>query len=89
MNNQINNSLPDPKIIGPKALKAAAREKNTGLVCAYDSETQAGGIIHPDLENPRWVIFVPISESDFAIEVNKTIEPIINQVENPTTKFIN
>jgi hypothetical protein len=70
--------IPDPIIIGPEALKAAIREKHTGLMAAYDASSQAGGIIHLESTAPRWMIFVPISRGEFMREVDATVGQFLN-----------
>jgi hypothetical protein len=64
---------PNPMLIGEKYLKEAIREKLTGIVAAYDPDTQCGGIIYSNVEPLRWCLYLPVSENDFANILNQVV----------------
>ena len=75
-----NYSLPCPGIISDEALKNAMHEKNTGILAVYDPVSMAGGIIHPEIEYPQWMIRVPITQEDFTCEINETIKHFVGLI---------
>jgi len=77
MPNESDLIIPDPIVISEKALKESSEIETRGVFVAYDPETQAGGFIVPGVKNPRWVIYMPISRTDWALELKKLLGPVI------------
>jgi len=68
-------TVPDPVIISQEAMEQnAGREKISGLIVVYDPKKQAGAILVPgEVENPHWIVHVPITQEYFADKVNGII----------------
>ena len=76
----IEISVPDPLIISEQAFKDhCARERKTGIVAVYDSNTWAGGFIKPG-PDAFWLIYRPVVPAEFAALLNVAV-----RVLNPRT----
>tara|TARA_R110002167_G_scaffold114228_1_gene287800 strand:- start:325 stop:612 length:288 start_codon:yes stop_codon:yes gene_type:complete len=65
-------SVPDPLAISSDALRLnGARDKQSGLIIAYDPITEAGGMLSlGEGGEARWIVYVPISQAEFTRKVN-------------------